>query len=107
MASAQKASKRTTNIEIQKHGSGSIPQQSRRRVAVRTLWPTTCRSSCPLQYKIGSRDFQRTPSVPGEISVPSSSTTSGELLRNLELNGIFIRSNKRKANPFGNTSGGS
>src|SRR6266542_545050 len=36
MASAQKASKRTMETEIRKHGSGSIPRQSRQQVVVRT-----------------------------------------------------------------------
>src|SRR5438034_7653377 len=50
---------------------------------------------------------QRIQSIPREISVLNSLTTSRELLRNLELNGISVGSTRRKANPSGNSLGGS
>src|SRR5438128_2840063 len=59
------------------------------------------------RYKTGSRDSQRTLSIPGEISAPSSSATFRERIRDLELNGICIGSTRRKVNPFGNSLDGS
>src|SRR6266540_6292029 len=70
-------------------------------------WPTTYQLSYLQQYKTGSQVSQRIQSIPGEISVPNSLTTSRGLLRNLELNGILVGSTRRKVNPSGNSLGGS
>src|SRR6266540_719792 len=92
-----------TEIEIQKHGFGSTPWLSKLQVVARAQWPTTYQSSYLQRYKTGSQDSQRIQSIPGEISVPNSLTTSRGLLRNLELNGISVGSTRRKANPSENS----
>src|SRR5438876_7603755 len=57
----------------------------------KTPWRITSPSFYPRPYRIGSRDSQRIQSIPGEISVPNSSTTTRGRLRNTGLNGIFTR----------------
>src|SRR6266508_1199197 len=105
--SAQKALKPTTEIGTPRHGSGSTRQRLKRQGVTKTPWRITSPSSYPRPYRIGSRDFQRIQSIPGEISIPNSSTTTRGHLRNLGLSGISTRSHKRKTKPSGTTSGGS
>src|SRR5438105_13294441 len=105
--SAQKALKPTTGIGTPRHGSGSIRRRLKQQGVTKTPWQITSPSFYPQPYRIGSRDFQRIQSIPGEISVPNSSTTTRERLRNLGLSGIFTRSHKRRTKPSGTTSGGS
>src|SRR6266540_525037 len=52
-ASAQKASRPTTEIGTQRHGFGSTRRRSKWRGVTRTPWRITSPSSCLRPYKIG------------------------------------------------------